>query len=97
MSSIYFQRNHGKPENRDERHVGDLGNIEAKEDHFLTQVSIFDDLISLSEDSENSILGRAFVVHAEEDDLGMGGNAGSLKTGNAGSRLSCGIVESVNF
>ena len=28
-------------------------------------------------------------VHAKEDDLGLGRNAGSLLTGNAGYRLAC--------
>ena len=30
-----------------------------------------------------------FQVHAGEDDLGLGGNQGSLLTGNAGGRVGC--------
>lgn len=41
---------------------------------------------------EFSILNRAFVVHAGEDDLGQGGDQGSLNTGNAGGRLACGVI-----
>ena len=38
---------------------------------------------------QQSIVGRAVVLHAGEDDLGRGGDEGSLKTGNAGSRIAC--------
>ena len=43
------------------------------------------------------IVGRSMVIHADEDDLGLGGNAGSLATGNAGERLACGIIDLVNL
>ena len=52
----------------------------------------------------NCIVGRMIIVHADRDDLGQGGldNKGnvidekihkeSLKTGNAGKRVACGVI-----
>ena len=40
----------------------------------------------------DEILGRAFIVHAGEDDLGLGGDDESTKTGNAGARIAGGII-----
>jgi len=90
------EKSHGKPQELSSRHVGDLGNIESP-DEDITEVKLLDKLITLDKNEINDITGRAFVVHAGEDDLGMGGNDGSLKTGNAGARLACGIVEPVNY
>ena len=41
---------------------------------------------------ENSVIGRAVVVHAGEDDLGKGGFPDSKTTGHAGGRLACGVI-----
>lgn len=88
MCFILFQVNHGAPTDS-ARHVGDLGNI-AVDNEGQAKVDITDKVISLNGD--NSVLGRAFVVHEKEDDLGQGGDEGSKKTGNAGDRLACGII-----
>ncbi|XP_041045055.1 extracellular superoxide dismutase [Cu-Zn]-like [Carcharodon carcharias] len=37
----------------------------------------------------NTIIGRGVVIHAQEDDLGLGGNLASLQNGNSGKRLAC--------
>jgi len=74
-------------------HVGDLGNITAGSDG-ISDFSIKAERIDLI--GERSIIGRAIVVHENTDDLGKGGDAESLKTGNAGERLACGVITLTN-
>jgi len=70
-------------------HVGDLGNITANKDG-VASFSIVADRVDLT--GERSVVGRAIVVHSDVDDLGKGGDDESLKTGNAGDRLACGVI-----
>ncbi len=65
------------------RHVGDLGNLEAGDDG-MASYSRVDTVVAFS--GPRSIIGRAVVVHAAEDDLS------SQPTGNAGGRLACGVI-----
>ncbi|KAL5519858.1 SOD1 [Sanghuangporus baumii] len=81
-------KTHGAPTDIN-RHAGDLGNIET-DGSGLANFTISDKLISLN--GPFSIVGRSVVVHAGEDDLGKGGDEESLKTGNAGARLACGVI-----
>lgn len=73
----------------DKGHVGDLGNITA-DTSGVADFTMVANRVDLT--GERSIVGRAIVIHKDEDDLGKGGDAESLKTGNAGDRLACGII-----
>ena len=81
-------KTHGAPD-REERHFGDLGNVEADADG-NAHYELEDHLVSLY--GEYSVFGRSFVVHADIDDLGDGGVELSKTTGNAGGRLACGTI-----
>ncbi|XWS73995.1 hypothetical protein CRYUN_Cryun02cG0177300 [Craigia yunnanensis] len=59
---------YGAPEDK-VRHAGDLGNIVANADG-VAEATIVDKMIPLS--GPNAVIGRAFVVHELEDDLGKG-------------------------
>ncbi|XP_050390440.2 superoxide dismutase [Cu-Zn] [Patella vulgata] len=83
-----FGKTHGGPDSEN-RHVGDLGNLVA-DDSGVANINITDKLLQLT--GPNSIIGRTVVVHEKIDDLGQGGNEESLKTGNAGPRLACGVI-----
>nr|AIG92783.1 extracellular superoxide dismutase [Dastarcus helophoroides] len=72
------------------RHVGDLGNIEAGEDG-SAEIELLDPLMSLGGGSRG-VVGRALVVTTNPDDLGRGGTADSLTTGDSGKPLACGVI-----
>jgi len=77
-----FNREHGGPD-ADMRHIGDLGNLSATGDG-TAHYERTDSYVTL--DGPNSVIGRAFVLHAGEDDMQ------SQPTGNAGGRLACGVI-----
>ncbi|KAM9792563.1 extracellular superoxide dismutase [Cu-Zn] [Neosynchiropus ocellatus] len=68
-------------------HPGDFGNFLPKRGKIQMMITSNATLFG-----GRSILGRAVVVHAGEDDLGRGADAGSLLHGNAGPRLSCCVI-----
>lgn len=73
------------------KHLGDLGNILANSWGIAKGSNLVSD-IPLS--GRNTILGRAIVVHENEDDLGLGGDDASRAAagGNAGGRKFCGKI-----
>lgn len=75
-------KKHGAPGDT-ERHVGDLGNIEA-DDMGNVNFTMTDTVISF--EGRHSIIGRGIIVHAGEDDLT------SQPTGAAGARVACGVI-----
>eukprot|EP00299_Pterocystis_sp_00344_P003531 c14297_g1_i1.p1 GENE.c14297_g1_i1~~c14297_g1_i1.p1 ORF type:complete len:179 (-),score=40.27 c14297_g1_i1:16-513(-) len=84
-----FGKTHGSPDAA-ERHVGDLGNVVADESG-VAKGQLTDGLIKLF--GEYSVIGRSMIIHADPDDLGLGGHELSSSTGNAGARLACGEIK----
>jgi len=74
----------------EERHEGDLGNIISKSG--VAKGSLLAKTLSLDPHSITFIVGRMIIVHKDRDDLGLGGDAESLKTGHAGKRMACGVI-----
>ncbi|CAG8721646.1 19503_t:CDS:10, partial [Cetraspora pellucida] len=83
-----FNKTHGAPTDEN-RHLGDLGNLTVSEDGTV-KTQIKDNQITLT--GPNSVVGRSVVVHVGADDFGKGGHELSLKTGNSGPRIACGII-----
>lgn len=68
-------------------HPGDFGNFESRQGNISAVIQSKATLFG-----GPSVIGRAVVIHEGRDDLGLGGDAGSLKHGNAGKRLACCII-----
>lgn len=69
---------------KDQRHLGDLGNItigkDGKGTHEITVTGA-----NLKPGDPNSFAGKALIVHAKKDD-------GGQPVGNAGGRVGCGVI-----
>jgi len=75
---------HGAPTaSAKNRHVGDLGNITARNSG-KTHLERVDALLAF--DGAHNVIGRGIIVHADKDDYT------SQPTGAAGPRLACGVV-----
>jgi Cu-Zn family superoxide dismutase len=84
-----YGKTHGCPGSK-VRHVGDLGNL-ITDSKGTAKYSFIDDQIKLRGTKAN-IIGRGLIIHEDEDDCGLGGDAESLKTGNAGKRIACAVI-----
>ena len=84
-----YGNTHGCPGLKN-RHVGDLGNIQTN-NRGEAKYTFYDDVSKLRGTKAN-IIGRGLVIHEDTDDCGLGGNAESLKTGNAGKRIACAVI-----
>jgi len=73
---------HGGPDD-DERHLGDLGNLDADKTG-RAKYDRLDDRISLT--GRNSIIGRSVVIKERADDFT------TQPGGNAGARVACGVI-----
>jgi Cu-Zn family superoxide dismutase len=75
-------KEHGAPADIN-RHAGDIGNIEA-DSSGVAHLEWTDKVMTF--EGPNSIIGRAVIVHVNEDDLK------TQPTGNAGARVACGVI-----
>lgn len=87
-----YNTTHGSRKYNMPRHAGDMINNVTFDGDGLFNYTYQDNMISLYPSIKN-ILGRSIVLHKGKDDLGRGEpREESLKTGNAGERICCGII-----
>ncbi len=77
---------HGKW-GHDDHHMGDIGNLVAKDDGVATLEFSTDKWCIGCDDETKNVIGKAFIVHASADDFE------SQPSGAAGARVACGVIE----
>ena len=82
----------GRPRPGAVRHTGDLGNIELKHGSAVARYTYFLEGVKPSE-----LLGRAMIIHEDEDDLGRGQHEDSKVTGHSGARIGCAIFGRIDY
>jgi Cu-Zn family superoxide dismutase len=76
------QTRSGQPgQTKKQRHTGDLGNVTEGSYRYVLKDVLVEDLF-----------GRSVIIHADEDDYGLGGFEDSLTTGHSGKRIACAII-----
>jgi Cu-Zn family superoxide dismutase len=73
----------GQPtgQTKKQRHTGDLGNVTEGSYRYVLKDVLVEDLF-----------GRSVIIHADEDDYGLGGFDDSLTTGHSGKRIACAVI-----
>jgi Cu-Zn family superoxide dismutase len=84
-----YGKTHGGPDDK-VRHVGDLGNLVVGTNGSVKHR--FTDSVIKLRGTKANIIGRGLIIHADEDDLGKGGQQDSLTTGHAGKRIACAVI-----
>lgn len=80
-----------------DNHAGDLPNMIVNEglrgrlNATTTRVTLSDGPTTVFDSTTNKV-GSAIVIHAKEDDLGLGDAPGSQENGNSGVRVACGVI-----
>jgi Cu-Zn family superoxide dismutase len=76
------QHHGGAPgQGKKQRHTGDLGNVTEGSYRYVLKDVLVEDLF-----------GRSVIIHADEDDYGLGGFEDSLTTGHSGKRIACAVI-----
>lgn len=84
-----YGKAHGGQDSKN-RHVGDLGNLITDKDG-CAKYRTSDHMIRLRGYTAN-IIGRGLVIHADEDDCGLGVFSDSTTTGHSGKRIACAVI-----